>query len=62
MSEKEPVYSTYGDSSRYSQATEEHMLDRVKSETLEALSSMGLEFPIKSKQELIEQFIRILHI
>jgi hypothetical protein len=53
MTEKEPVYSIYGDSSRYSQATEERILDRVKSEAREALSSMDVRFPVNTKHELL---------
>ncbi|BAI62096.1 hypothetical protein MCP_2024 [Methanocella paludicola SANAE] len=53
MSEKEPVYSTYGDSPRYSQATEERILERVKSEAQEALSSMDIQFPVNNKHELL---------
>lgn len=53
MSERDPVYSTYGESSRYSQATEEHILDRVKSEALEALNTMDIRFPVNNKQELL---------
>lgn len=53
MSDKEPVYSTYGDSSRYSQATEERILERVKSEAREALSSIDIRFPVNNKHELL---------
>jgi hypothetical protein len=54
MEEKEPIYSIYGDSSRYSQATEMREIERVKSQAFEAISSMGLRFPVDSKQELVD--------
>lgn len=54
MGEKEPIYTIYGDSSRYSQATEERVIERVKSEAAEALSSMGVRFPVNSRQELLD--------
>ena len=54
MSEKEPVYTIYGDSSEFSQATEERESERVKSEALEAFESLGVRFPVKSKRELLE--------
>jgi hypothetical protein len=54
MSEKEPVYSIYGVSPGFSQATEERKSERVKSEALEAFESMGVRFPVNSKQELLD--------
>jgi hypothetical protein len=53
MSEKEPVYDIYGESSPYSTATLERETERVKSETLQAFRSMGVRFPINSKRELL---------
>lgn len=53
MTEKEPVYSIYGDSSRYSQATEERILERVRTEAHEALRSMDIRFPVNNKHELL---------
>jgi hypothetical protein len=53
MSEKEPVYSIYGRSSRFSQATEERETERVKTEALEAVESMGIQFPVNSKREFL---------
>jgi hypothetical protein len=55
MGEKEPVYSIYGDSSRFSQATEEREMERVKSEALEALKEMGVRFPVRTKGELLKK-------
>jgi hypothetical protein len=54
MNEKEPVYSTYGDSSRFSQATEEREMARIRSYALEALRAIGVQFPVKTKQELVD--------
>jgi len=54
MSEKEPVYTIYGDTSRFSQATEERESERVKSEALEAFESMGVRFPVNSKREFLD--------
>ncbi len=54
MSEKEPIYTIYGSSSRFSQATREREVERVKSEALEAFASMGIRFPVNSRQELLD--------
>ncbi len=53
MADKETRYSIYGESPEFSQATEVHELDRVKSFTLELLKDMEVKFPINSKREFL---------
>jgi len=54
MNKEEPAYTIYGDSPRHSHATRERESERVKSEALAAIESMGIRFPINSRREFLD--------